>query len=365
MSSEVTIKEGIAKKRSGPMHQWTSRYFILTKNKISYKIKQDSSNFKNSYDLLPSCRVMKIKTESRIQGKKMYSFWIIWPGEKNNVKIEEENTQAIEGDSDGEGQIDGLVSTDDADVVSKAKTIKSLVQSEVMTQKRQKEAVNEQYELHRARDTSVNLGAKVAAVALGGVVVGALTAGLGLIPYVTIVGLSAVAGGGAVALQWKKPLDSRLIMAFDSMKDAVEWKSEIERQIHNLNDNYFPSSIDPKVISAVLDRTTFGGTWKRVAIVEGVRILEHALPLGFYKDSISKLQASQEGALSESTLLHECMSGDCMNSIVRSRCRKGQITLRAIPANIMVALMSNVWPKNGSFKVRKLTIFINLIILTN
>ena len=81
---------------------------------------------------------------------------------------------------------------------------------------------------------------KVAALSLGGVVIGALTAGVGLVPYITVVGLAAVAGGGAVALQFRKPSDSRLILAADSMQEAMDWKTAIERQIARLEENRKP-----------------------------------------------------------------------------------------------------------------------------
>jgi hypothetical protein len=64
-------------------------------------------------------------------------------------------------------------------------------------------------------------GVKVAAVAVGVVVLGALTAGVGLVPYITVVGITAMAGGGAVALQLRKPSDSRLILACENMSVRI------------------------------------------------------------------------------------------------------------------------------------------------
>lgn len=52
-------------------------------------------------------------------------------------------------------------------------------------------------EKHHAIDNNLSIGMKVAAVAVGGVVVGALTAGIGLVPYIAVVGAAAVASGGA------------------------------------------------------------------------------------------------------------------------------------------------------------------------
>lgn len=56
--------------------------------------------------------------------------------------------------------------------------------------------------------------------------------GIGLVPYLTVVGVTAAASGGAVAMQWhRRPADSRIIFACDRMEEAVEWKIAIEKQI--------------------------------------------------------------------------------------------------------------------------------------
>ena len=45
-------------------------------------------------------------------------------------------------------------------------------------------------------------------------------------------GVAVAAGGGAVALNSRSnPTDSRLILATDSLIDALEWKEAIEQQI--------------------------------------------------------------------------------------------------------------------------------------
>ena len=129
--------------------------------------------------------------------------------------------------------------------------------------------------------TSCTLGIKVAALAVGGVVVGALTAGVGLVPYITVVGISAVAGGGAVALQFRRPSDSRLILATDTMQEAIEWRTAIERQITKLEDirkPMLPISVDPHIIASIIGMSTAGGGWQCVKICEGMRILEQTTP---------------------------------------------------------------------------------------
>jgi tRNA A37 threonylcarbamoyladenosine synthetase subunit TsaC/SUA5/YrdC len=75
---------------------------------------------------------------------------------------------------------------------------------------------------------------KIAAVAVGGVVVGALTAGIGLVPYITVVGLTAVAGGAEVLYSYKRPSNSRLILSCESMSEALEWKKHLESQVIQL-----------------------------------------------------------------------------------------------------------------------------------
>jgi hypothetical protein len=161
------------------------------------------------------------------------------------------------------------------------KDLQRIVESEVMCQRRQKDAAEEQIEIHHNHDSNVSMGIKVAALAAGGVVVGALTAGIGLVPYITVVGITVAAGGGAAAMQWRRPFDSRIIIACESMVDALDWKVAIERQINRLEGSLkpmLPTSVDPKIISSILDKSILGGAWKRVAIYEGMRIMEHISP---------------------------------------------------------------------------------------
>lgn len=70
----------------------------------------------------------------------------------------------------------------------------------------------------------------------------------------------------------------RLIMAFESNKEAIEWKAAIEQQIRVVGESrrpMLPDSVDAKTISAILDLSSSGYVWKRVAVYEGVCVLEH------------------------------------------------------------------------------------------
>jgi len=218
----IIIKEGLLKKRSGRMVQWTTRYFTLYTTSLSYRTNQDqhvSSRLSTttSYELVPGCLVTDITEEIRvnIKGKKLYSFWVVWPHDKcnnnnNNNNIDKEvQSGRIEFDSNGEQHhctgttitsADTNISVDDNDgdsghsalnainqaIVSShgssitgtiigRKDVQSIVASEVMIQNRQRQLVEEQVEKHQAHDINVATGAKIAAVALGGVAIGVMT----------------------------------------------------------------------------------------------------------------------------------------------------------------------------------------------
>jgi hypothetical protein len=217
----IIIKEGLLKKRSGRMVQWTTRYFTLYTTSLSYRTNQDqhvSSRLSTttSYELVPGCLVTDITEEIRvnIKGKKLYSFWVVWPHDKcnnnNNNNIDKEvQSGRIEIDSNGEQHhctgttitsADTNMSVDDNDgdsghsalnainqvIVSShgssitgttigRKDVQSIVASEVMIQNRQRQLVEEQVEKHQAHDINVATGAKIAAVALGGVAIGVMT----------------------------------------------------------------------------------------------------------------------------------------------------------------------------------------------
>lgn len=88
--------------------------------------------------------------------------------------------------------------------------------------------------------SSMMSGGKVAAVAVGGVVVGALTSGIGLLAGMMVVGMGAAAGGGAVALNQSSSSDHKervLLLASDSYHEAENWVNAIETQIQDLGDH--------------------------------------------------------------------------------------------------------------------------------
>jgi len=51
-------KEGLLRKRSGRMHRWSHRYFILNGPQLSYKIKKESDKTRGSFDLVPGIPII-------------------------------------------------------------------------------------------------------------------------------------------------------------------------------------------------------------------------------------------------------------------------------------------------------------------
>jgi len=104
-----------------------------------------------------------------VAGKKLYSFWVVWPHEKKGEKEKDkEKDKGNESDDDNLNE-DNNPTHQQAPTSqqsqphqhSKVKDLKQIVEQETMVHKRQKEIVNEQLELHHAHDNNVSIGAKV------------------------------------------------------------------------------------------------------------------------------------------------------------------------------------------------------------
>lgn len=150
-------------------------------------------------------------------------------------------------------------------------------------------------------------GAKVAAVTVGGVVVGALTAGVGLLAGMMVVGMGAAAGGGAVAMSNNTEYKEKsILLACDNYHEAEAWVNAIETQIQESADSMLglpsigkkrlayrsaKSTPHPEVrIDDVEDWIT-STRWKVNDVYEGIRILEPVNPAdddqGYYESFFS------------------------------------------------------------------------------
>jgi len=99
---QLVDKEGWIRKRGGRMHRWSHRYFILSGHQIIYKLKPDAS-VRGTFDLTSGCALTDIVKDSKNgRGKKTFSFWIVWPYDKN-LKPEPDKDEKEEY-SDGEDE---------------------------------------------------------------------------------------------------------------------------------------------------------------------------------------------------------------------------------------------------------------------
>ena len=149
----------------------------------------------------------------------------------------------------------------------------------------------------RSRSDDSNAGFKVAALALGGVVVGSLTAGVGLLAGLVVVGVGAAAGGSAVALAQLQPPPRKpevLSLAVENVEDAKLWVQAIKSQIDDLivqrnstdsTTSRIPSAVDIFEIENWITSTK----WKVDSFVDGLRIynLPHDEPVRYRSSIIS------------------------------------------------------------------------------
>ncbi len=169
-TSDVPEKEGYIRKRGGRMMRWTQRYFTLSASKLSYKLRSDSTVTRGEYDLDPGCKVTDIVEEfvGTLKGRRIFVFWLVWPHDKHLKAMDERGSAAPE-DSDDDDERSGDRSS------QKSRYLKDIVEAEQNQHKEQQKRVDEQIERHQAHDKVVSTGTKLAAVALGGVVVGVFT----------------------------------------------------------------------------------------------------------------------------------------------------------------------------------------------
>ncbi len=129
----------------------------------------------------------------------------------------------------------------------------------------------------------------IAALAVGGVVVGALTAGVGLVAGMVVVGIGAAAGGGAAAMTQggKAEKEKFLTLACDSYVDAERWTHAIETQIRELADSMYDLPLvrgtgtgltgrnqPPEKKLEFVEQWIRWSKWKHHTILNGIRLCE-------------------------------------------------------------------------------------------
>ena len=88
------------------------------------------------------------------------------------------------------------VDEDELDEVGLEQRIASQAQNQLESNR----IIEEEMSRHQKRDKMISSGFRVASFAFGGIVVGSLTMGIGLIPYLTVLGMGAAASGDLLYL---------------------------------------------------------------------------------------------------------------------------------------------------------------------
>ena len=132
-------------------------------------------------------------------------------------------------------------------------------------------------------------GGRVAALTVGGVVVGAMTAGIGLIAGMMVVGMGAAGGGGALALsRMGGDKEKEVFLACESYHDAELWVQAIETQLRALSDNvlglpFLPDRHNlesrmhappPEVRIEEVEDWICSSRWRVWSVRDGVRLFE-------------------------------------------------------------------------------------------
>lgn len=277
----------------------------------------------------------EVEEVQRGKGKKpLYVFWVVWP-----------ELPKLRPGADADAQANGGEAADDDDSLceeevennEQLKTLKKVVHDENSAFKATQRRAEEQIEKHQNYDSYLKNGAKVAAVGAGAVVVSAFTAGIGLIPFMTVFGLAAIAAGGggvAVAYGYRRPPNSRLVLATESLAEALKWKDAIDDQIGTLGvkKSVPPEQVSFKFASAILQDKS---SWAVVATYEGMRVLEYDGP-----PTNGSAAAKQAKAASE-VPRHLMPFYPASWSRTYKICRKAQLRIPVPPESAFLALMEN------------------------
>jgi hypothetical protein len=160
-------KAGMLRKRGGRMRNWSNRYVMLNGSKLSYKVKSDSTNIRASFDLAPGCIVTEVLEDTMgsmgIKGKRLFSFWIVWPHDKHGKPINEKNLhQSADSDDDEHKGLEDKKHKDLKHIIQNEMThkkdLKQIVQSEMMEQRLQQEKMEGAIERHHKYDHTVAIG---------------------------------------------------------------------------------------------------------------------------------------------------------------------------------------------------------------
>lgn len=162
-------KGGMLRKRGSRMRNWSSRYVMLNGPKLSYQLKPESTHIRGAFDLVPGCIVTEVLEDTMgIKGKRLFSFWIVWPHDKNGKAVEKNVTLAEDSDeedhkddSSKQKDLKHLKQIVQSDMMTQKKDLKQIVHSEMMEQRLQQQKVEEEIERHHKYDLNISLGRSI------------------------------------------------------------------------------------------------------------------------------------------------------------------------------------------------------------
>mmetsp|Transcript_36551 Transcript_36551/g.44109 ORF Transcript_36551/g.44109 Transcript_36551/m.44109 type:complete len:953 (+) Transcript_36551:164-3022(+) len=276
---------------SSSKKNWSERYFVLRGPTLSYYVRRSDEKPKDTIDLYAGCKVGNVESVKKNlssshmkMNNMLYCFKISLP---ENVKGPSDAHILAEG-TQQDMITNGLASSTGPDILAlpesennmeaievcavsgpnSSSTIKLPAENEKATISSSNEtkydpllsdATNSKISVNtstvmyddgepeviaevsksKSREKTKKLivqSTGVVAAAAGAVTVSILTAGVGLVPGLLLVGMSAAAGGsGAVAgrnyIRSKKTIPTTMVLAAESLVEALKWKKAIESAI--------------------------------------------------------------------------------------------------------------------------------------
>lgn len=168
--------------------------------------------------LVSACKVSEIRSDIH-KKRKQFIFKVIWPLEESEKEESKDGAMPADGEASAHSGINA----------SGPNLLKPIKGASSSSAAKKKTAAKKREE----GESKAMSSTKVAALAVGGVALGAVTAGVGLLAGLLVVGISAAAGGGAAAFT-SDVKEYHLQLACDTYHEAEGWVFALENQIHAL-----------------------------------------------------------------------------------------------------------------------------------
>ena len=274
MAPALPKKSGYMMKKGSRVNTWLERYFTLRGPTISYYLKDTDSEAKGLFTLTSGCKISEIRSDMH-KKRKQFMFTIMWPVEEAEEK---------EGDEEGGYNSDGGANKGNS---TPNKGLRRSRQARLA--KRTDKGGDEKKEAEEKEHKKNLSNTKIAMITVGGVALGAVTAGIGLLAGMVVVGIGAAAGSGAAAVSRVIKGDRKTLqLACDSYHDTEEWVNAFEQQIRELalleaaGAEDFPelngvADTRPPTVSGRLEEAEKWANnteWRVWSVEQGIRVFE-------------------------------------------------------------------------------------------